>query len=93
MCQIIGVVIGGIITLLVSIYFYRRASIDLKNEANKLLKSVRLILRALEEGKIVEWTKDKNGEPIGVTLKISVADGIKVESDVSATLQAIQKNN
>jgi uncharacterized YccA/Bax inhibitor family protein len=64
---IIGIFIGGFITLLVARFYFKRST-------EILLNPIKLILRGMEEGGIVKWTKDKKGEPISVTLQIYAKD-------------------
>ena len=67
----IGVFIGGVITLWVTRRYYVRAAKDLTEKSALLLRSIELILRSLEEGDLVELTRDSDGEFKGIVLKVS----------------------
>lgn len=69
-----GVLIGGGITLIVSLIFYIPSAISLKRETAKLRRHTTLILRGLEEAGLVEYNRDgQTGEIIGMVIKISAA--------------------
>ena len=87
---VIGNVIGGAITFVVSRFFYMRAASDLKQaaqelkqEARELKQQTQLIMRALREGLDIELTQDARGNIIGVGIKARAHIG--GSSDVSAT--------
>ena len=69
-----GTLVGAAVTWLVSRFYYLRASEQLETEVTELMKPIKLVLHGLEEGGIVKWTKDSKGNPIAVTLQISVKD-------------------
>lgn len=66
-----SIVLGGLITWLASRHYYLRAGADLRNEAAELRRMNTLVLRALEEGRVVEFTKDAIGNPIGLRIELS----------------------
>lgn len=66
-----AVFIGGIITLLVSKYYYKSASKDLKGEVSKLEKLSNMILRVMEDEGWVELNIDKQGNIQGFVRKLS----------------------
>ena len=57
----LGVLCGGIITIVVAHVYYTTASRDLKKEASDLRKLTILMLRALEQGGLPKFTKDEEG--------------------------------
>ena len=66
-----AVFIGGIITLLVSKYYYKSASKDLKGEVSKLERLSNMILRVMEDEGWVELNTDKQGNIKGFVRKLS----------------------
>jgi hypothetical protein len=63
--QAIGVVIGGVITFLVSRHHYKRAAEDLTKEADELRRLSGLILRGLDAGfRNIKLDYNEQGEPI-----------------------------
>jgi len=67
----LGVIAGGTITWLASRHYYLKAGSDLRREAAELRHLTVLILRGLEESKMVEFTKDAAGKPIGLRIELS----------------------
>ncbi len=54
----VEVLIGSLITWLVSYAYYKRAGDDLKEEAKSLKNQTQLILTALEQGGLVELRRE-----------------------------------
>ena len=90
----LGVIIGGVITFLVSRRYYVKASNDLRKhyeqaseelrkEADELKKATRLVLRSLEEGTPVTLNKNEEGEIVGI--QIEGAARIEGGSNTQAT--------
>jgi hypothetical protein len=65
---ILAIIIGGVITLLISRWYYIKASEDLRLESAALRSKVDIVLRALEEYGIVKLVRDKSGEITGITI-------------------------
>lgn len=69
--SVAGVVVGGLITALVSRYYYKRAADDLKLETSNLRKLVSLVLSFLEnEGVEMTVRRDDQGEVVGLVASI-----------------------
>ncbi|MDP8953303.1 MAG: hypothetical protein M3N18_13925 [Actinomycetota bacterium] len=90
---LVSLVLGGLITLLVSRGYYRKASDDLVREAGKLREQNNLMLRALQEfsqsGNVVEYNADpETGEPKGLHIKRTI--GATSKSNVSLDTQVIR---
>ena len=93
-----AVFIGGIITLLVSKYYYKSASKDLKGEVSKLKKLSNMILRVMEDEGWVKLNIDKQGNIQGFVRKLSGSANIKFEahgnlSDASKKTKEPKNNN
>jgi hypothetical protein len=78
-----SLIAGALLSLIVSRYYSKRASEELRSEAARLRKQTNLILRAMHNTGFAEITWDEHGEPEGMVIKISAASGGR--SDMSAT--------
>lgn len=67
----LGTFFGCLVTIIVAKIVFVRSTKDLK----KMNKKLKLILRGLEVGEIVEWNKDSKGEPIGVVIRLKAESG------------------
>jgi len=76
------IILGGLITILVSKYYYKRASEELKREAKSLHDNTLLILRGLKENDIIDYTEDEYGNPknLVVTMKLSIAGSVSTSA-------------
>ena len=61
---IVSVLVGAVITFLVSRHYYKRAGDDLRLEAQSLHKQTQLILVSLEQADLVVLARD-GGEVVG----------------------------
>lgn len=59
--NLVGVVAGGVITWFVARYYFIRASRELKEEATKLRRLNKLVLRGLENAGLVKCKRDEEG--------------------------------
>ena len=66
---VVGVVVGGVITLLCSWLFYLKAAKGLKSETAELRRLIALVLRSMEEAGLAELNRDESGTMIGLILK------------------------
>jgi len=67
--SVLGVVIGGAITWLVSWLYYRRAGLELRQEAAELRCLTTIILDALESAGIAELSRDPVGRIVGISIR------------------------
>ncbi len=89
--QVASTLAGGVITFIVSRWYYRRAAVDLTSEARKLeeqtstvlaeaaeLRRLNLLLmRYLETDEATGFSRDSDGNPIGLRQSGSFrADGV-----------------
>lgn len=86
---IAGVVIGGLITWLVAWLYYKKAGDELKTETGRIRKLNNLICRGLEQAKLAEFGRDKDGEISGIYVNLKVSGGGK--SGESATTAVDRK--
>jgi hypothetical protein len=68
-----SLIAGALLSLIVSRYYSRRASEELRSEAERLRKQTNLILRAMHNTGFAEITWDEHGEPEGMVIKLSGA--------------------
>jgi len=90
---IAGIAVGGVITFLVSRYYYRRASEELHAEAERLRQESESLhdmtmrmLQTASGGGHVEVNRDEEGRPTGVHHRITITDQIGIEDQVEAQL-------
>jgi len=67
----VGVAIGGVITWLVSRYYYKKAGNELKQEATELRRLTNVVLRGLEDAGSVKLNRDTSGKVIGLIIEAS----------------------
>ena len=68
-----GVFIGGLITWLVALSYYKKASQDLKKEASELKNLTKIIARGLENSGQMKLNKDEKGEIIGLVINLGTS--------------------
>jgi len=83
--EAIFLMLGGLITFLVSRYYYKRASEELKRETESLHKNTILILRGLKENGIIDYTEDEYGNPKGLIVKMKLSMGGSVSTSATAS--------
>ena len=80
---IIGLIIGGMITFFIANYYYGRARKGLKNEVTKLRElNIRILWKMEQEG-LIEWSRDSQGNIVGLDIKSkskSIVDQKTVEN-------------
>ena len=64
-----GIILGGLITVLVSLIFYIPSARSLRQESERLRSRTDLIMRGLEEAGLVEYRRDENNEISGAVIK------------------------
>jgi hypothetical protein len=92
--QAMGVLLGGIITWLVSRYYYKRAANELCQEAAKLREETieirrltNIILRGLHNAGICE-VKWQDGNPVGLVIKLRTKIDVKSStSNINLTVE------
>lgn len=62
---IMAIFIGGIVTFIVAMIYYKKASRELKEEANELRRLNRYMLQGLENAGWIELQRDKDGKVVG----------------------------
>jgi hypothetical protein len=91
--NLLGVLLGGLITWLVSRHYYKKAgdelylaSENLRQEALEINRLTNIVLRGLHNAGIFEVTW-QDGKPIGLVLKLKAKSEVKTStSDVNLTV-------
>jgi len=87
----IGAILGGFITILVSRHYFKRASEELTREVGSLHKNTILILRGLKENGIIDYTEDEYGNPKGLIVTMKLSIGGKVSTSATANKKSVKK--
>lgn len=82
---LLGIIVGGYITYRASKEYYEKASKELNEQSQKLLSVNNLILRALEEADLAEYTKDEDGNIIGLVIKLKQSINASTTASAKAT--------
>ena len=88
---ILGVIWGGLITWFWSKHYYKKASKELKEEAEKLRSLNNLILNGMEIANLVTLTRDAKGNPTNFVLKINMSDAVSSMESTSPILTQTAK--
>jgi len=81
---VVGVLAGAIITWFFAWYYYKRAGEELNETSREIVRLTTLVLRGLEEGRLVRLTRDSSGRIAGLVL--SLGGTIRGTSSASASL-------
>jgi hypothetical protein len=81
---LVSIAVGGLITFLVTRWYYERASGDLEREAGELKDYTVMLLNYLDDAGVVKVERDAGGNPIRVrVVKVSMT----ATGTASASLQ------
>jgi hypothetical protein len=81
-----GIFLGGLITLLVTQRYYRRAAQDLEKEAIELRRLINYMLLGMEDMGWVKLNRGMQGNPRGFVYTIKAKSGVLTLSGSSAAL-------
>jgi hypothetical protein len=85
---VIGNLIGGAITYLVSRFFYVRAAKGLERETAKLRQDARLIQRGLEEGLDIKYRRnEQTGEIESIIIEARASMGVSTSFSARSTVR------
>jgi hypothetical protein len=62
----ISIAVGGVVTFLVTRWYYERASGDLEREAGELKDYTVLLINYLEDASMIDVERDEHGNPVRV---------------------------
>jgi hypothetical protein len=89
----VGVAIGGVITWLVSWYYYKKAGDELKQETTELRRLTNLVLHGLEDAGSIKLNRDTSGKVIGLIIEASAkATGVGLASAKGEVIQRESSN-
>jgi hypothetical protein len=84
----LGVLFGGLKTLMVSFLYYRKSSKDLMESTNNINKMISFVVHFLEENDNkqckVKW--DDKGNPIGLDITLIISDSNIATDAMNATI-------
>ena len=84
---LISIAVGGLITFLVTRWYYARASGDLEREAGELKDYTVMLINYLDDAGVIEVERDAQGNPIRVrVIKREIADSVDVGDNVQVGL-------
>ncbi len=84
---LISIAVGGLITFLVTRWYYARASGDLEREAGELKDYTVMLINYLDDAGVIEVERDAKGNPIRVrVIKREIADSVDVSDIVEVKL-------
>ena len=84
---LISIAVGGLITFLVTRWYYARASGDLEREAGELKDYTVMLINYLDDAGVIEVERDAQGNPIRVrVIKREIADSVDVSDNVESRL-------
>ena len=75
---LIGAMIGGVVTWAVARYYYVQASKELRSESDHLVTVTSLIHQGLEEAGLAKFTRDHDGNIVGMKYHIAGSTKIKL---------------
>jgi hypothetical protein len=84
---LIAIAVGGLITFLVTRWYYERASADLEREASELKDYTVMLINYLDDARVIEVERDAHGDPVRVrVIRHEIADSVGVSDSIEAQL-------
>ena len=84
---LISMAVGGLITFLVTRWYYERASGDLEREAGELKDYTVMLINYLDEAGVIEVERDAHGNPVRVrVIRREVTDSLGLSDSVESKL-------
>ena len=84
---LISIAVGGLITFLVTRWYYDRASGALEREAGELKDYTVMLIDYLGDAGVIEVERDAHGNPVRVrVIKREIADSVDVGDNVEVKL-------
>jgi len=92
--NVVGVVIGGLITWLVTQWYYRRAAKDLEKEAIELRRLINYMLLGIENMGWIKLNRDEQGNPCGFVYILKPESGtITIKGSSAALVKTSHKKD
>jgi hypothetical protein len=90
---LISIAVGGVVTFVLTRWYYGRASADLERETSELKDYTFALINYLDAARMIDVERDAHGDPVRVqVIKREVADsvGIADTADTEPTLETHQ---
>ena len=83
MSALAGMLVGGLITWLTARYYYREATKDLKDEADRFARIVDETFTSFEQSGWCRVRRDGDGRPIAIIPRLTLGGGRKGDQSLS----------
>ncbi len=84
---LISIAVGGVITFLVTRWYYERASGDLEREASELKDYTVILINYLDDAGVIEVERDAHGDPVRVrVVRHEITDSVGASDSIEAKL-------
>lgn len=83
---LLGIAAGALITWKVAKHYYERAGQDLKEEAAELRRLSVLVLRGLENARILKLNRDEKGNIKGLSVTVEIKSALHMQSSLTGRL-------
>jgi hypothetical protein len=85
--------LGILFTFICSTIPFIISSRQLSKEAKRLVTLSNLIIRGIEESGLAKFSRNAEGEPVGLRFNITVSDSINLSSSISSDENTETKSN
>jgi hypothetical protein len=82
---LIAIAVGGVVTFLVTRWYYERASGDLEREAGDLKDYTVMLINYLDDARVIDVERDAHGNPVQVRVIKREVDQQPSEQNRSVT--------
>ena len=84
---VISIAIGGVVTFLLTSWYYERASRDLEREARELRDYTVKLINYFDDARMIDVDRDAYGKPVRVrVIKRAVTDSVGISDSVDNKL-------
>jgi hypothetical protein len=84
---LISIAVGGVVTFLLTRWYYERASKDLEREASDLKDYTVVLINYLDDARMIDVERDAHGNPVRVrVIKREVTDSADIRDSVDTKL-------
>jgi hypothetical protein len=84
---VISTVVGGVVTFVLTRWYYERASGDLEREASELRDYTVTLINYFDDARMIDVERDAHGKPVRVRIiKRAVTDSVGISDSVDTNL-------
>ena len=84
---VISIGVGGVVTFLLTRWYYERASGDLEREASELRDYTVALINYLDDARMIDVERDAHGNPVRVrVIKHEVSESVGISDSVDTIL-------